>query len=82
MNVTFMGSSHATQDSYFDKVLEEQNTIFYAFMCGEACLYLLSVGPFLYVRDQSHRFDIFLITVTSLTMLFQDSLRSIRSSCH
>ena len=77
VNVTFMSSQHSTQDGTFDKFLDEQNTVFFGFMCTEAGLNLLSLGPMLYVRDSAHQFDILIITATSVTMLFQDSLRSL-----
>jgi len=77
LNVTFMGSQHSTQNSHFDKFLDEQNTVFFSFMCTEAGLNLLSLGPILYVTDPAHQYDLFIITATSATMLFQDSLRSL-----
>lgn len=77
LNVTFMGSSHSSQDSYFDNFLDIQNTVFFGLMCGEAGLHLLSVGPVLYVLDRGHQFDLFLISATSATMIFADSLRSL-----
>jgi hypothetical protein len=77
LNVTFMASQHSTQNSYFDKFLDEQNTVFFSFMCTEAGLNLLSLGPMLYVTDQAHQYDLFIITATTATMLFQDSLRSL-----
>ena len=77
LNVTFMGSSHSSQDSYFDNFLDVQNTVFFGLMCGEAGLHLLSVGPVLYVLNRGNQFDLFLISATSATILFADSLRSL-----
>jgi len=45
LNVTFMGSVHSNQDASFDEFLDVQNTVFFGFMCAEAGLHLLSLGP-------------------------------------
>ena len=76
LNVTFMGSMHSSQDSYFDVFMDTQNTVFFGIMCGEAGLHLISVGPTLYVFDPAHQFDLFLISATAMTMIFDESLRS------
>ena len=40
-------------------------------------LSFISVGPILYVLTPGHQFDLFLISATSATMIFADSLRSL-----
>ena len=77
LNVTFMGSTHSTQDASFTLFLDEQNTVFFALMCAEAGLHLVSLGPQLYLSTGAHQFDIFLITGTAATMIFADTLRSL-----
>ena len=77
LNVTFMGSEHSSQPESFDKFQAEQNTVFFSIMCAEAGLHLISVGPILYSQNKGHQFDIFLISATSATIIFADTLRSL-----
>ena len=76
-NTTFMGSTHADENDQTKIFLDVQNTVFFAIMCTEAGLHLLSLGPRLYVVNPQNQFDLILITATSLTMIFSESLRSL-----
>ena len=75
-NVVFMSTAHAGQAGYYSQILDIQNTVFFGQMCLEAFFYFLSVGPVLYVKDRGHQFDMILILATSITMLFQEEMRT------
>ena len=77
LNVTFMSTEHSGQPESLDKFQVEQNTVFFSIMCAEAGLHLISVGPILYSQNKGHQFDVFLISATSATMIFADTLRSL-----
>jgi len=76
VNVVFMSTAHAGQAGSYAQILDIQNTIFFGQMCSEAFFYLLSVGPALYVKDRGNQFDMLLILATSITMLFQEEMRT------
>ena len=76
-NVVFMSTAHAGQAGYYSQILDIQNTVFFGQMCLEALFYFLSVGPVLYVKDRGHQFDMILILATSITMLFQEEMRTL-----
>jgi hypothetical protein len=76
VNVTFMGTTTSDEDSAKEDMLNLQNEIFFGVMCVEAGLRLLSLGPVIYITNRGNQFDVFLITATAATMLFEDTLRT------
>lgn len=77
LNVGFMASATAEQDDAKTYMITVQNNVFFGMLCFEALLNLISAGPILFVLTPSNQFDIFLIITTSITMAFQESLRSV-----
>ena len=76
INIVFMSTAHAGQTSDYAEVLNIQNAIFFGQMCAEAFFYFVSVGPKLYLKDPLHQFDMLLIILTSITMIFSEEFRT------
>lgn len=76
VNVVCMTMQHKGQDSLFSNFLDVQNNLFFGLMCFESFLVLLGWGPKIFIKDEGNQFDIFLIAMTSLCLIFDDALRS------
>jgi voltage-dependent calcium channel L type alpha-1D len=76
-NVIFISCSHEGEAQEFSDLIEMQNNLFLAIMISEMLLNLVGHGIQNFWKNGYNRFDVLIIVITLVCLIFQENLRII-----